>query len=140
VTLRVAVPGFRIVRVWVLVTPTVTFPKLMLEGMTEIWGCTPVPLNEIVAGELVAVLTTLMLPATAPVAAGEKLALSGKLWPAARVTALENPVTLNPVPVAATCEILTLPVPVFVTVMACDAELPTKVLPKLKLVTLVESR
>jgi hypothetical protein len=38
VTLRVAVPGFRRVRVWVLVTFTVTFPKLMLDGMTEICG------------------------------------------------------------------------------------------------------
>jgi len=38
VTLRVAVPGFRRVRVCVLVTLTVTFPKLILDGMTEICG------------------------------------------------------------------------------------------------------
>jgi len=38
VTLRVAVPGLRRVRVWVLVTLTVTFPKLILDGMTEICG------------------------------------------------------------------------------------------------------
>jgi hypothetical protein len=38
VMLRVAVPGFRMVSVWVLVTPTVTLPKLTLDGMTEIWG------------------------------------------------------------------------------------------------------
>jgi hypothetical protein len=42
--------------------------------------------------------------------------------------------------VAATCEIFTLPVPVFVTVRACDAELPTRVLPKLRLLTLEESK
>ena len=47
---------------------------------------------------------------------------------------------MNPVPVAVTCEILTLPVPVFVKVMACDAELPTTVLPKLRLLTLEESK
>ena len=100
----------------------------------------PVPLNEIVAGELVAVLTTLMLPATAPVVAGAKLAVSGKLCPAASVTPVEKPVTLNPTPAAATWEMLTLPVPVLVNVMACDAELPTNMLPKLKLLALVESR
>jgi hypothetical protein len=32
------VPGFRRVRVWVLVTLTVTFPKLILDGMTDICG------------------------------------------------------------------------------------------------------
>ena len=140
VTLRVAVPGFRIVSVCVLVTPTVTLPKLMLEGITEICGCTPVPLSEIVAVELVAVLTTLMLPDTAPVASGENFAVSGRLWPAERVTAPGNPVTLNPVPAAATCEILMLPVPVFVRAKACDAELPTRVLPKVKPLTLGESK
>jgi hypothetical protein len=86
------------VSVCVLVTPTVTLPKPTLDGMTEICGCTPVPLREIVAGELVALLTTLILPATVPVAAGEKLAVSERLWPAARVTPPANPVTLNPVP------------------------------------------
>jgi|SRR6266404_877973 len=100
----------------------------------------PVPLNEIVAGELVAVLTTLMLPATAPVVVGAKLAVSGKLWPAASVTPAEKPVTLNPAPAATTCEMLTLPVPVFVSVKACDVELPTNVLPKLKLLALPESK
>ena len=47
---------------------------------------------------------------------------------------------MYPAPVAATCEILTLPVPVFVSVKACDAELPTSRLPKLKLLVLVESK
>jgi len=100
----------------------------------------PVPLNEIVAGELVAVLTTLMLPASTPVVVGAKLAVSGKLWPAASATPAEKPVTLNPAPAAATCDMLTLPVPVFVSVKACDAELPTNMLPKLKLLALVESK
>ena len=128
------------VRVCVLVTPTVTLPKLMLDGITLIWGCTPVPLSETTAGELVAVLTTLMLPDTAPVASGENFAVSGRLWPAERVTAPGNPVTLNPVPAAATCEILTLPVPVFVSENACDAEFPTRVFPNVKPLALGESK
>ncbi len=118
----------------------VTLPKLTLEGMTEICGCTPVPLREIVGGELAALLTTLMLPATAPVAAGEKLTESGRLWPGASVAPPENPVTTNPAPAAETCEMFTLLVPEFVSVTACEVELPTNVLPKLRLDTLVESR
>jgi len=140
VTLRVVVPGFRMVSVCVLVTPTVTLPKLMLVGITVICGCTPVPLRETTAGEFVAVLTTLMFPDTAPVASGENFAVSGRLWPAESVTAPGNPVTLNPVPAAATCEMLTLPVPVFVIANACDAELPTRVLPKVRPLRLGESK
>ncbi len=67
------------VSVWEPVAPTVRLPKLTLDGVTEICGCTPVPLKEIVAGELVALLTTLMLPATAPVAAGANFAVSERL-------------------------------------------------------------
>jgi len=128
------------VSVCVPVAPTVMLPKLTLEGVTESCGCVPVPLKEIVEGELVAVLTTLMLPATAPTVAGAKLAVSGRLCPAASVTPPEKPATLNPAPVAATCEMVTLPVPVFVSVNACDTELPTSALPKFRLLTLEESK
>ena len=102
VTVRVPEPGFCTVIVCVLVTPTAAFPKATLEGITVISGFTPVPLRGIVAGELVAVLTTLRLPETLPVAVGAKLALSERLWPAARVAAPENPLAPNPEPVTVT--------------------------------------
>jgi hypothetical protein len=86
----------------VAVPATLTLPKLTLDGATEICGCTPVPLKEIVAGELVALLTIRMLPATAPVAVGAKLVVSARLWPAARVTPVGKPGTLNPAPVEET--------------------------------------
>lgn len=97
-----AEPGFWMVMVCVLVTPTVTVPKLTLAGTTEMSGCTPVPLSEIVASELVAVLATTMVPVTGPVAAGAKRVASEKLWPGVRVTAPEKPRTLNPAPVEVT--------------------------------------
>jgi len=118
VTLRFAVPGLVMTSVWVLVTPTVTLPKLTLAGITEICGCTPLPLSEIVVGELVALLIKLRLPVALPAVAGAKLTLSEKLWPAARVTAPVKPLTVNPAPVMATCERLTLAVPVFVSAIA----------------------
>ena len=67
------------VRLWVPVAPTVMLPKLTLDGVAEICGCTPAPLKEIVAGELVAVLTTLTLPETAPAVAGANFAVSARL-------------------------------------------------------------
>ena len=118
VTLRFAVPGLLITRVWVLVTPTVTLPKPTLAGITEICGCTPLPFSEIAVGELVALLTTLRLPVVLPAVAGAKPTFSGKLWPAARVTAPLNPLIVNPAPATATCERLTLAVPVFVSAIA----------------------
>jgi hypothetical protein len=67
------------VSVCVLVTPTATLPKLMLDGMTDIWDCTPAPLNEMLVGELVAVLTIVILPAAEPAAAGANFAVSGRV-------------------------------------------------------------
>jgi hypothetical protein len=125
VTLKVAEPGFCTVMVCVFVTPVITLPKLTLEGTTEINGCTPVPPSEIVVGELVAVLTTLMVPVTLPAAIGAKLTLSERLWPAASVTPLEKPLTLNPLPVELTCETVTEPVPLLERLMACAAAVPT---------------
>src|SRR5713101_5536700 len=70
-----AVPELLNVKVCVPLLPTSTFPKLKLEGMAVSVPCTPVPLNAIVAGEFVALLTTLTLPVTPPAEAGAKATL-----------------------------------------------------------------
>jgi len=57
-----AVPGLKMVTVCELVTPTGTLENETLVGTTEMAGCTPVPPSETVAGELVALLVTLILP------------------------------------------------------------------------------
>src|SRR2546425_13321604 len=69
---RLAVPGLVSVIVWVLVVPTTALPKLTLGGVTESWGCTPVPLRAMVLGELGALLTSETLPDTLPVAVGDR--------------------------------------------------------------------
>ena len=114
-----------------LVTPTVTLPKLTLEGVTEICGCVPVPLSEIVAGELVALLTTVTLPARLPAEAGANVTLKEVDWPAARLSGSVIPLVLNPVPVALTCEMETLEFPVLEIVTLCVALVPVVRLPKL---------
>lgn len=124
VTLRVAVPGFCTVMVCVLVTPTVTFPKLTADGVTVIKGFTPVPLKEMLRGELVALLVTAMLPVALPETAGVKVTLNDVLCPAAKVTGKAMADRLKPVPLAAICEMLTLEFPLFVKVTACVCEAP----------------
>jgi len=119
------------VSVCVLATPTVTLPKLTLEGVTEICGCIPVPLSEIVAGELVALLTTATLPARLPAEAGANVTLKEVDWPAARFSGSVIPLVLNPVPVALTCEMETLEFPVLEIVTLCVAVVPVVRLPKL---------
>jgi len=47
----------------VFVTPTLTLVKATTDGIADMAGCTPLPLRETVAGELVALLTTLREPA-----------------------------------------------------------------------------
>jgi hypothetical protein len=96
--------------------------------------------SEIVFGELVALLRTLRLPTALPAAEGAKLTVSVKLWPTARVSTPGKPATVNPAPVIATCEVLTLAVPVFVKESAIEAEVPTKVLPKFRELALAESK
>ncbi len=116
VTLRLAVPGFLTVTVCVLVTPPATLPKLMLEGTTEICGCTAVPLSATVLGEFVASLTTVNVPVDVPAVVGEKVILTVAVCPASNVAGRVTPLAVKPVPVAVICVTVTLPVPVFVRV------------------------
>ena len=118
------------VSVCVPVAPTVMLPKLTLEGVTESCGCVPVPLKEIVAGELVALLTTVTLPARLPVEVGAKLTLKDVDWPAARLSGSVIPLVVNPVPLALTCEMETLEFPVLEIVTLCVALDPVARLPK----------
>jgi hypothetical protein len=127
------------VRVWVLVTPTVTLPKLTLDGVTEICGCTPVPLKVIVEGELVAVLTTVTLPGRLPVEVGANLTLSVADCPAARLRGSVIPLVLYPAPLTLICEMETLEFPVLEIVTLCVALVPVVRLPKLSDVGEAES-
>jgi len=94
----------------------------------------PVPLNEIVAGEIGRRAHHANAACDcAQWFAGAKLTVSGKLWPAASVTPAEKTCYFeSPRLRRQLAKCLTLPVPVFVSVKVCDTEFPTNVLPKLK--------
>ena len=101
--------------------------------------CTPLPESVMVAGELVAVLTTVTVPLTLPDAAGANTTLKAALCPAASVTGGIRPVVLNPAPETLTWEMLTLELPMLVSLTVCVLLVPTNTLPKLKLVGLAVS-
>lgn len=62
-----------------LVVPVEILPKLKEVGVTEISGSTPVPASEMVAEEFAALLETVKVPVSLPVAVGAKLTEKSKL-------------------------------------------------------------
>ena len=90
-------------------------------------------MSAMLSGEPGALLVIEMLPLPAPADAGEKVALKLALCAALRTNGVDNPLMLKPVPETPPCEIVTVLVPEFVSVIICDPPLPTRTLPKLKL-------
>jgi hypothetical protein len=93
--------------------PTVTLPKLIVEGLTErvTPAATPVPDRLIVDVALLALLLNARLPAAAPAALGLNSTLKVLLCPAAKVRGTFRPEVAKPVPVMLAAETVTLTVP-----------------------------
>jgi hypothetical protein len=102
-----------------------------------VWAvaATPIPDREMLAGELVALLLTVILPVAAPLAEGANVEVSAVVCPGARVTPLA-PVELNPAPAIITCAMVTLEFPALVIVMFLALLLDTFTFPKFKLLVL----
>lgn len=84
-----------------------------------------------VVGELVALLVTVTLPETLPVAVGANATVKEVDWLAARVRGSPSPVTLKPLPVTLSFERVTLALPLLLSVTVCVALEPVVTLPKL---------
>ena len=114
-----------------LLLPTLTFPKLKLDELsprTRV-AAAPVPLREIVSGELGALLTSVIDPVTLPAALGPNAALNVAALPAAMVTGAVIPVVPKPVPETVTEEIVTVAEPPFVRLTVCELLVPVVTLP-----------
>src|SRR5664279_4854871 len=102
------------------------------ERLTEcVAGAVPEPESAMVVGELVALLTTVAVPLSAPDVAGSKMALKVVDCPAARVSGMERPLWLKPVPATVSCESEMEELPLLVSVTVCDLLVCTVTLPKL---------
>jgi hypothetical protein len=135
VMVNAALPELVNVTDWaVLVVPTAWLPKarLVVDRLAE--GCpTPVPANEMLRGSELELLRSNILPVTLPLTTGAKLTLNVVCWLGVRVTGNTSSSMLKPAPRTAACVILTLRVPVLVTVSARVLVVPTATLPKLRL-------
>ncbi len=111
--------------------PTVTLPKLRLVGLApRSPGEMPIPDKGRVWVGLEALEVRVTEPLALPADEGANQTLKEALCPAVRVTGAVIPLRLKPVPLAATCEMVTLVPPVLVTVSDRDCLLPTVTLPK----------
>jgi hypothetical protein len=113
-----------------------TFPQV---GVPVVDCVTPLPLREIVAGELLALLATETLPLALPEAVGAKVTLSVAVCPGVSVVFALTPLALYPVPLVLTPEIVTFEFPVFVRATLKTLLLPTFTFAKSRLVGLVPS-
>lgn len=98
------------------------------------------PDREIEAGELVALLVTLIPPDTLPATAGAKTTFSVTDWFGVKVVPALSPLALNLAPVGVTLAIVTFEFPSLVKVTLNVLLLPSFTFPKLKLVGLAPSR
>ncbi len=106
-------------RDWLL--PTVTVPKLRLEGIDpKAPAAIPLPDNATVSVGFDAVELTVRVPLAVTADAGVNLMVSAVLWPPASVIGVLTPLMLNPVPLMAAWVIVTLEPPVLVTVSVRD--------------------
>jgi hypothetical protein len=124
-----ALPPFVRLMVCELFVPVVTLPKAAVVGVAANCGCVPVPLREMVSGELGALLTTVIVPVALPAVLGPNTALNVAALPAAIATGVVIPVVLKPVPETITDEIVTVAVPPFVRLMVCELFVPVATLP-----------
>jgi hypothetical protein len=134
-------PLFVTVEVIDPVLPTFTFPKLRVELLSPRTRveATPVPLREIVSGEFGALLTSVTDPVTLPAALGPNTALNVVDWPAAMFTGAVIPEVLKPAPATVTEEIVTVALPLFVSVTVCELLVPVVTLPNAALLGVAAS-
>jgi hypothetical protein len=135
-----ALPVLESVIVCEALLPVTTLPKFSVAGLAESCGCTPAPVADITPGEFVALLFTETVPFTAPTTVGANTTDSTVVCPAVSVIGVAIPFALNPAPTTATLEIVTFPVPEFVTVTVFVLLFPTFMFPNATLVGLTLSK
>jgi hypothetical protein len=101
VILRVALPVFVSVTVWLELLPTATLPKATGDGLIVIVACVavPDPLKLIGNGDPGALLVIDTLPVALPAVVGANVTVKLVVWPGAMLAGALQPVSVKPVPV-----------------------------------------
>jgi hypothetical protein len=122
--------------------PTTTLPTAIVPGLTvscPAAAAVPVPESGMVSVGFEAFEVIVTLPVKLVAVLGANLTLKVVLAPAARLTGVVIPLSVNPVPLIVAAEIVTDEPPVFVIFSDSDWLLPTVTLPKLRLAGLGDS-
>jgi hypothetical protein len=119
----VPVPLFDNWIVCVAGVPSVTLPKLALEGVTAKAGCTALPATEITVFAPWA-LATVIFPVMFSEAVGLNVTLIVAFWPAANVSGVTIPLMLKSFAFTVIWEIVRLAVPALLRVTVFEFELP----------------
>jgi hypothetical protein len=131
---RLDPPEFVRVSVKFVLLPTCTLPKDKLVGFADSVPCvTPVPESGMLKLEFDPFEVTLTFPLAVPLLVGENRTVNEVLCPALNVRGSVSPLMANPLPEAVAAEIVRLVPPELVSVPLNDFEVPTWMLPKLKL-------
>jgi hypothetical protein len=114
--------------------PTCTLPNARLVGFAvSVPWVSPVPVRGTLRVGFDPLEVMLTLPLAAPLVVGENCTVNDVLWPAFSVNGSDRPLKLNPGSLALAAEIVRLVPPELVRVPASDFDVPTWMLPKLKL-------
>lgn len=90
----------------------------------------PVPANATVAGEFVALLVTVKVPEYACSAVGSNVTVTVADWLGVKIVPFDTPEALNPVPASVTALMVTLELPLFVSLTPRGSLVLTVTLPK----------
>lgn len=121
--------------------PTTVEVLAVHESETECaTACIPVPESEMLIGEFVALLVTVTVPDTVAADPGVKVTPRVAVCPAPIICPAATPDALNPAPVALTVPIVTVELPLFVSVTLCELLLPTATLGNVRLDALAPSK
>lgn len=134
-------PVFVNVELNVLLLPSATVLKFKLLGLnpSEVCAAEPVPVTPITSGEGTPFVTSVIEPLVADAELGANAALNVMLEFGAIVVDVDSPVKLTPVPLAASCEKVSVALPPFLSVIGCVLVLPTTTFPKLTLDALADT-
>jgi hypothetical protein len=125
---------------YTLYPDTVEVLAIQLSATECCTGATPVPDRVTDAGDPVALLAIEMVPLAGPATVGLNTTDRVRFCEGDSVTGALPPVMEYPAPLKVIDEIVTLALPVLVTVTVCGAEeVPVVMLPKLRLVGLIPS-
>jgi hypothetical protein len=130
---RLLLPVLLSLRIFELLSPMITSPKLALVGVAARRPSAPVPLSPIVKWGSEALLVIVMLPVATPVVPGAKRAAKLMLCPAESLNGVATSLMAKPLPMRLTREMVITVCPEFTRVTVLALSPATATLPNAKL-------